>query len=110
VLTICPRRATKRRPSTLRRILCPVNYSAAAGRAIEVAVSLGKVFGAEVIALHVIEEKRFDGDLDAEEDRLRAWTRNLVPKPVRPRPLIVAGNAGAEVLWAHNANDSVMSP
>jgi nucleotide-binding universal stress UspA family protein len=105
VLTICPRRATKRRPGTLERILCPVNYSAAAGKAIEASVSLGKAFGAEVIALHVIEEKSFDGDLDAESERLRTWTRGLVPKPARPRPLIVGGNAAAEVLRYAEHND-----
>jgi nucleotide-binding universal stress UspA family protein len=98
VLTICPRRTTKRRPGTLKRILCPVNYSAAAGKAIEASVSFGKAFGAEVIALHVIEKKSFDGDLEAENERLRVWTRGLVPKPSRPEPLIVAGNAAAEVL------------
>jgi nucleotide-binding universal stress UspA family protein len=105
VMTICPRRATKRRPSTLRRILCPVNYSAAAGKAIEVAVSLGRRFGAEVIALYVIEKKSFDGDLDAETERLRVWTCGLVPGPTRPKPLIVAGNGGAEVLRYAEHND-----
>jgi nucleotide-binding universal stress UspA family protein len=105
VLTICPRRATKRRPGTLRRILCPVNYSAAAGRAIEASVSLGRRFRAEVIALHVIDKKTFDGDLDAEAERLRLWTRDLVPGPTRPKPLIVAGNGAAEVLRYAQQND-----
>jgi len=105
VLTICPRRATRRKPFTLRRILCPVNYSAAAGRAIEVAVSLGKRFDAEVIALYVIEKKSFDGDLDAEKERLRVWTRSLVPRPTRPMPLVVAGNGAAEVLRYAEQND-----
>ena len=109
VLTICPRRATKRRPSTLRRILCPVNYSAAAGRAIEVSVSLGKPFGAEVIALHVIEDKTVDRDLDAEAERLRVWCRGLLPEPTI-QPLVVAGSAAAEVLRyaEHNEIDLVV--
>lgn len=110
VLTICPRRATKRRPGTLKRILCPVNYSAAAGKAIEASVAFGKAFGAEVFALHVIEKKSFDGNLEAETERLRGWTRGLLPKPSQPKPLIVAGNAAAEVLRyaQHNAIDLIV--
>jgi nucleotide-binding universal stress UspA family protein len=98
VLTICPHRATRGRPAHIRRILCPVNYSAAAGRAIEVAVSFGRRFDAEVIALHVIEEKLFGTDLDAESERLRAWTRDLLPAPSRPTPLVITGNGAAEIL------------
>lgn len=105
VLTICPRRATLRNPSIVRRILCPVNYSAAAGRAIEAAVSMGERLEAEVIALHVIEKKSFRGDLDAEQERLRRWTRDLVPGPSLPRPLVVAGEGATEVLRYVDENE-----
>lgn len=105
VLTLCSRRATRRKPSDLRRILCPVNYSAAAGRAIEIAVALGERFDAEVIALHVIEKKSFDGDLAAEEERLQVWTRGLAHDPSRPRPLVVAGNGADEVIRFADENE-----
>jgi nucleotide-binding universal stress UspA family protein len=105
VLTICPHRATRRRPADIRRILCPVNYSSAAGRAIEVASSVGKRLGAEVTALYAIEEKSFDGDLEAEADRLRAWTRGLVGKPLRITPLVVKGTGSAEILRYLQDND-----
>jgi nucleotide-binding universal stress UspA family protein len=79
-------------------ILCPVNYTAAAGRAVEAAVSIGKRFDAEVIALHVIESKRFDGNLERENELLRRWMRDLLPKPARPQPLAFAGSGAAAIL------------
>jgi nucleotide-binding universal stress UspA family protein len=105
VLTIGPRSAAKSRRATFRRILCPVNYSAAARRALEVSVSLGAAFDADVIALRVMEETTPDGDLDAEAQRLRLWLRDLIPKPSRPTPLVLAGDAATGVLSHAEENE-----
>jgi nucleotide-binding universal stress UspA family protein len=105
VLTICPQRATRRRPSEIRRILCPVNYTPAAERAIEAGVSIARRFDAEVVALHVVEAKPVDGDVGHEEKRLRLWMRSLLPRSQKPEPLVAIGNGAAEILRYAGAND-----
>ena len=83
VMTLCSRRFTRRRPDTIRRILCPVNLSTAAARALEVAVQIGKDFGAEVTALEIVERKADDSAVKKEEGRLRAWLKSQLTRVTR---------------------------
>jgi nucleotide-binding universal stress UspA family protein len=95
---VVPRDASDREPTgpvVFRRILCPVDFSPGAVRALEVALSLAEEADAQLTLLHVIEmppelrEFPITGDIDiprlhaeAEADRLRRL-RELVPAQAR---------------------------
>jgi nucleotide-binding universal stress UspA family protein len=98
VLTLCSRRFTRRRPETIRHILCPVNLSSAAARALEIAVQIGKDFGGEVTALEIVERRGGETAVKKEEARLRAWLKARLSRATRVSPLVITGDAADEIL------------
>lgn len=98
VMTLCARRFTRRRPDTIRRILCPVNLSDAAARALEIAVQIGRDFGAEVTALEIVERKAGDAAVKKEEGRLKSWLKAQLSRVTRVSPLVITGDPADEIL------------
>ena len=95
VMTVTPQSA-KRKSQTVRRILCPVNLSAEAARALEHAVQIGKSFDAEVIALEIVETA--DAALDSETHRLRHWLRAQMARATHIAPIVLRGEPAEEIL------------
>ncbi len=66
---------------SIQQVLCPVNYSEVAHKALEYAVEMSKCFKAELLVLHVLESRSADVKEEDEHDRLCAW----VPESIRSR-------------------------
>jgi nucleotide-binding universal stress UspA family protein len=82
VLTVREKKNAKR-PSkdSIRHVLCPINYTEVALKALEHAVAISRCFGAELLVLHVIESRSSDVKEEVEHGRLCAW----VPSDIRSR-------------------------
>ncbi len=91
-------------PAAIRRLLCPVNDSSVARRALEPAVSLASAFQAQLTVLHVEEDGARDAirDLCAwipEEIRLRCDLRELTRRGEAARQILeVAAESGCDLL------------
>jgi nucleotide-binding universal stress UspA family protein len=97
VMTVTPQSA-KRTSETVRRILCPVNLSAEAARALEYAVLIGKGFDADVIALEIMTTDTADAALERETHRLRHWLRAQMARATRIAPIVLRGEPAEEIL------------
>jgi nucleotide-binding universal stress UspA family protein len=84
-------------PSIIQKILCPVNYSEVAQKALAYAATLAERFSAELRVLTVIESPGEDSE-EGERERLCAW----IPGGIRPRcqiqEMIRRGDAGEQIL------------
>jgi nucleotide-binding universal stress UspA family protein len=88
-------RLAENRP--VRRILCPVNYSAVAGKALDHAVSLAKRFEAELIVLYLIEPGA-NQNLKAEAERLRVWLGEDSSRLLSTQLLVMRGDPAEQVI------------
>lgn len=80
MLTVGPRIKPSAALGTIRRILCPINYSDLSSAALEHASAVAEKTGAELIALHVVEDKTgADPEIGDAQARLCDW----VPAEVR---------------------------
>jgi nucleotide-binding universal stress UspA family protein len=77
-----------------RRILCPVNYTSLAAKALRHALLLASAFEAELTVLHLIESD--SGDIEAELDRLREWIGD-VPMSTHASLLVHRGDPATQV-------------
>ncbi len=57
-----PRKAVKKPRSPLKRILVPIDFSAASKNALNYALPFAKTFGAELILVHVVEPTVYPAD------------------------------------------------
>ncbi len=82
------------RETSVKRVLCPVNYSDVAREALRNAILLGDAFGAEVSVVHVVESEKNGGGLE----ELRDW----IPLEYRDRccyeELVIHGHAAESVI------------
>ncbi|MCM2314941.1 MAG: universal stress protein [Thermoanaerobaculia bacterium] len=93
VLTI--RRAVVPNQS-IQRILCPVNYSTAARRALDRALYFASAFDAELLALYFEEGEATDEAIESELERMRRWIGE-VPLSVRLTCIAHRGEPGSQV-------------
>jgi universal stress protein E len=86
-------------PLNIQKILCPVNYTEVAQKALGYAATLAERFSAELKVLTVIESAGERSE-EGERDRLCAW----IPGGIRPRcqiqEMVSRGNAGEQILKA----------
>jgi nucleotide-binding universal stress UspA family protein len=82
----------------LRRVLCPVNYTEQAHRALAYAASLAKCFGAELLAVHVVEEGVSRGETRDEVGRLCAWVPEGVRSECSIQEIVRNGDAAEEII------------
>lgn len=84
-------------PFTIQKILCPVNYTEVAQKALGYAATLAERFSAELRVLTVIESPG-EGLEEGEKEKLCAW----IPGGIRPRcqmqEMVSRGNAGEQIL------------
>lgn len=79
----------------VRHILCPVDFSETAREALGYAASLAKSFGAELSALHVVdEESKHAGELA----RLCSWVPEEVRSGCELKELVRTGNAAEQIV------------
>ena len=86
------------RPSAqprIERILCPVNYSAAAAAAFQQALFFASAFDAELIALYFDEVNASNEEIESELKRMRTWIGE-VPLSVRLSCIARLGEAGSQ--------------
>ena len=83
---------------SIQKVLCPINYTEVALKALEHAVAISKCFGAELLVLHVIESRSSDVKEEVEHGRLCAW----VPSDIRSRcslkEIVRRGDAAEEIV------------
>jgi nucleotide-binding universal stress UspA family protein len=97
VLTVGPRIKPAASLSSIRRVLCPVNYSELARIAFEHAVTLAEKTQAELLAMHAVEN-----DLGATESDSHRQLCEWVPAEVRDRcevkEVVKQGSAAEQIL------------
>ncbi len=83
---------------SIQQVLCPVNYTEIALKALEHAVEISKCFKAELLVLHVIESESTDIKDEDEHYRLCAW----IPEGVRARcslkEIVRRGDAAEQII------------
>ncbi len=82
----------------IRRVLCPVNYSDIAYKALQHAVSISRCFGAEVIALHINENQSDNIKETGEHDRLCAWIPSELRSECSIKEWVRQGDAAEQII------------
>lgn len=81
----------------IRTILCPVNFTAIGQKGMSLAAEMGRLLGAEVIALHLIESESA-GDVAGHVQKLREWLPQHIFDACRVRIIARSGKAAEEVV------------
>lgn len=99
VLTVRPHKpGLSEAPADVRRILCPVNFSSIAIKALEHAVSLAECFGGELQVLHVREIGSGNAPDPEQMARLCQWIPNQLRARCRIEEVVRHGNAAEEII------------
>lgn len=81
----------------ITRILCPVNFTEVGRDGLKFAAQVAETFGAQLIAVHVIEPEDV-ADQSANEEKLRQWVAPELQNLWSYRQLVVRGGAAERVL------------
>jgi nucleotide-binding universal stress UspA family protein len=79
-------------PTTFRRIVCAVDYSAVSGNAFALASAFASTFSAQLSAVYVVDGPQVT---DSEDERLRTWVRS---EGVESKVLAREGNAATTLM------------
>jgi nucleotide-binding universal stress UspA family protein len=82
---------------SIRQVLCPVNYTDIALRALHQAVAVVERFSARLLVVHVLESSG-EGSEEGEMDRLCTWIPGAVRSRCQLKELVRRGNAAEEIL------------
>lgn len=99
---------------TLKRILCPTDFSEAARRAFDIAIPLAEAFGAEVYVIHVVpalpyveprptyhfDVPEYERALHEDAERQMAALVNELAAGVALHPIIAHGDVAEQILRA----------
>lgn len=96
-LVSVPRSENPKERREILTILCPVNFTDVALRALEHAADLGAELGAEVLALHLVEPEELVKVHDVTR-QLETWIPKKVRDKCQVRILVHRGNAAEEVV------------
>lgn len=103
-LITVPQAKNPMEPEEIMTILCPVNFTDVALKALEHAAQLGAKLGAEVLALHLVEADEL-ADLRDVTRRLDQWIPESIKEVCEVRVLVRRGNAAEEVVrYANQQN------
>ncbi len=100
VLTVRGREEEERKPlAPIRKILCPVNFTDVARKALGYATTLAERFAAELRVLTVVETP---GEVSEEEEKekLCAWIPGILHSRCRMEEVVRRGNAAEQILQA----------
>ena len=79
-------------------MLCPINYTDVALKALEHAVGVTKCFEAELLVLHVIESHSTDVKKEEEHERLCAWIPGSIRSRCSLKEIVRQGDAAEEII------------
>jgi nucleotide-binding universal stress UspA family protein len=85
---------------SIRQVLCPVNYTEVALKALEHAVGISKCFEAELLVLHVIESHSTDIKEKDEHGRLCAWIPDRIRSRCSFKEVVRRGDAAEQIIEA----------
>ena len=83
---------------SVQQVLCPVNYTEVALKALEHAVVVSKCFGAELLVLHVIEPHAADVTDQGEHARLCSWIPDETRARCSLKEIIRRGDAAEQII------------
>ena len=95
-LTVGPRLRPSPRLARIRRILCPVNYSDLARKALEYAAGLAQKTGGELLVTYVLEHHNDQAGSDPVR-RLQAWVPAEVRRGCAVKESILEGTASEQI-------------
>jgi len=85
---------------SIHQVLCPINYTEVALKALEHAVGLSKCFEAELLVLHVIESYSTDINEEEEHGRLCAWIPDSIRSRCSLKEVVRRGDAAEQIIEA----------
>jgi nucleotide-binding universal stress UspA family protein len=83
---------------SVQQVLCPINYSEVAHKALEHAVEMSKCFKAELLVLHVIESHLTEIKEEEEHGRLCAWVPDSVRSRCSLKEVVRRGDAAEQII------------
>ncbi len=99
VLTVREKRsAAELSEVSIQHVLCPVNYTEVARKALEHAVGISKCFAAELLVLHVIESHSTDIKEKDEHGRLCAWIPDEIRSRCSLKEIVRRGDAAEQII------------
>ncbi|OGP88576.1 MAG: hypothetical protein A2156_06240 [Deltaproteobacteria bacterium RBG_16_48_10] len=85
---------------SIQEVLCPINYTEVALKALEHAVAISKCFGAELLVLHVIEPHSTRIKEKDEHRRLCAWIPDDIRSRCSLKEIVRRGDAAEQIIEA----------
>ena len=85
---------------SVQQVLCPINYSEVAHKALEHAVEMSRCFKAELLVLHVIESQSTDVKDEDEHHHLCAWVPDGIRSRCSLREIVRRGDAAEQIIEA----------
>jgi nucleotide-binding universal stress UspA family protein len=99
VLTVRGKKAARERSEVLiQQVLCPINYTEVAHKALEHAVGISEGFEAELLVLHVIQSHSTDIEEKEEHGRLCAWIPDDLRSRCSLKEMVRRGDAAEEII------------
>jgi nucleotide-binding universal stress UspA family protein len=83
---------------SIQQVLCPVNYTEVALKALEYAVEMSKCFKAELLVLHVIESRSTEIKEEEEQGRLCSWVTEGVRSRCSLKEVVRRGDAAEQII------------
>ncbi len=83
---------------SIQHVLCPVNYTEVARKALVHAVGISKCFEAELLVLHVIESHSTDIKEKDEHGRLCAWIPDDIRSRCSLKEIVRRGDAAEQII------------
>lgn len=83
---------------SIQQVLCPINYTEVALKALEHAVAISKCFGAELLVLHVIEPHSTGIKEKDEHGRLCAWIPDDIRSRCSLKEIVRRGDAAEQII------------
>ena len=83
---------------SVQQVLCPINYSEVAHKALEHAVEMSRCFKAELLVLHVIESQSTDVKDEDEHNHLCAWVPDGIRSRCSLREIVRRGDAAEQII------------
>lgn len=83
---------------SIQQVLCPINYTEVALKALEHAVGISKCFGSELLVLHVIESQSTDINKKDEHGHLCAWVPSEIRSRCSLKEIVRRGDAAEKII------------
>ncbi len=83
---------------SIQKVLCPINYTEVALKALEHAVTISKCFGADLLVLHVIEPHLTSVKEKDEHRRLCAWIPDDIRSRCSLKEIVRRGDAAEQII------------